>query len=63
LLIAGLAFDRTMNALAVIKRHYRIVMRAGGSSLVILGILQVTGLWTQLTGRLQTTSGNRDLPL
>lgn len=63
LLIAGLTFDKAMNAFAVIKRNYRTFMRAGGASLVILGVLQVTGIWTSLTARLQTTFGSWELPL
>lgn len=63
LLIAGLAFDRAMNAFAAVKRNYRTFMLAGGLSLVILGVLQVTGIWTRLTARLQTAFGSWDLPL
>ncbi|HEX6423191.1 MAG TPA: cytochrome c biogenesis protein CcdA [Acidimicrobiales bacterium] len=46
LLVTGLAFVRAMNALAVVKRHYRSVMLAGGSMLVAIEVLQVTGVWT-----------------
>src|SRR5690606_36636611 len=39
-LVTGLAFDRAMRALAVVKRHYRAVMVGGGSMLVAIGLLQ-----------------------
>lgn len=63
LLIAGLAFTRAMGAFAAVKRHYRAVMTAGGAALVLLGILQLTGLWTRWTSQLQTSFGGWDLPL
>ena len=63
LLVTGLAFTRAMGAFAVVKRHYRAVMVAGGASLVFLGILQVTGVWAAWTSELQTRFGGWDLPL
>jgi cytochrome c-type biogenesis protein len=63
LLVAGLAFTRAMGAFAVVKRHYRTLMVAGGASLVLLGVLQVTGVWAAWTSELQTRFGSWDLPL
>lgn len=63
LLISGLAFNRAMNTFAVIKRHYRTLMVSGGAMLVMLGILQVTGVWTNWMGLLQTRFGGSSLPL
>ena len=62
-LIAGLAFDRAMHAMAAVKRHYRAMMITGGSVLVAIGILQVTGIWTELMDRLQSNFGGTKLPL
>ena len=62
-LATGLAFDRAMRMLAVVKRHYRAVMVTGGSMLVLLGLLQVTGVWTELMSQLQTRFGAQNLPL
>ena len=62
-LITGLAFDRAMHAMAVVKRHYRAMMTAGGSVLVAIGILQLTGIWTQLMDKLQSNFGGTKLPL
>lgn len=63
LLLAGLAFTRAMSVFAVVRRHYSTMMRVGGASLVLLGVLQVTGVWTSWTAELQTRFGAWDLPL
>jgi cytochrome c-type biogenesis protein len=63
LLLSGLAFNRAMNTFARIKRHYGALMVAGGAMLVVLGILQVTGVWTTWMGLLQTRFGGSSLPL
>lgn len=62
-LVTGLAFARAMRALAVVKRHYRAVMTTGGAMLVLIGVLQVSGVWAELMNRLQTSFGGADLPL
>jgi cytochrome c-type biogenesis protein len=62
-LVLGLAFDRAMHALAFVKRHYRTVMLSGGAALVVIGALQVTGIWTALMERLQSRFGGTQLPL
>lgn len=63
LLIAGLAFNRAMGAFAVVKRNYRWFMVASGAMLVLLGMLQVTGVWTQWMDGLQSRFGGAELPL
>lgn len=62
-LATGLAFDRAMRALAVVRRHGRAVTAAGGVALVAIGLLQVTGVWTALMNELQTRFGGASLPL
>lgn len=62
-LVAGLAFDRSMRAFGWVKRHYRAVMLAGGGMLVVIGLMQVTGVWTVVMAALQTRFGGADLPL
>jgi cytochrome c-type biogenesis protein len=62
-LLTGLAFDRALGALAVVKRHYRAGMITGGAMLVVIGVLQVSGVWTSLMNGLQTRFGGTDLPL
>jgi cytochrome c-type biogenesis protein len=56
-LVTGLAFGRTMTALAAVKRHGQAVMVAGGLMLVLLGVLQVTGVWTELLEQVQVRFG------
>jgi cytochrome c-type biogenesis protein len=50
---AALAYRRALGAFGVVKRHYQLVMRAGGGLLVLIGGLLVTGLWGELTATLQ----------
>jgi len=40
------------------RRHTRLVMGTGGSLLVIIGLLQVTGTWGDLIARLQGIVGS-----
>lgn len=47
--LTGLAFRRALGTFAVVKRHYAWVMGIGGGMLVLLGVLMVTGLWTELS--------------
>ena len=54
-ILAAVLFRQTLGALKVVKRHYAAVTRLGGALLVVVGILLVSGLWTDLVGQLQTT--------
>lgn len=63
LLIAGLAFTRAMTTFSFIQRHYRAFMIAGGVGLILLGVLQLTGLWLTVTDALQRSFGGWALPL
>jgi cytochrome c-type biogenesis protein len=47
-LITGLAFGKVTAALAVVRRHYAVVIGVGGIVLVTMGILIWTGEFTQL---------------
>jgi cytochrome c-type biogenesis protein len=47
-LITGLAFGRVTSALTVIKRHYPVVIGAGGAVLITMGVLIWTGEFTTL---------------
>ncbi|WP_067490878.1 cytochrome c biogenesis CcdA family protein [Actinomadura hibisca] len=48
-LATALAYRRALGAFGAVKRHYALVMRVGGGMLVLLGLLLVTGLWSDLT--------------
>jgi cytochrome c-type biogenesis protein len=54
-ILLALAFHRMAGAMAWVKRHYVWVMRIGGGMLVLVGILLVSGAWTQFTIWLRVT--------
>lgn len=53
--ILALAFSRSMRAIGWVKAHYALVMRIGGAMLLALGVLMLTGLWTDFTIWLRVT--------
>lgn len=55
--VAAVAYRRVLGAFSLVKRHYRLVMGAGGAMLVVIGVLLVTGLWTELTASMQGLIG------
>ena len=52
-ILTGVAFRRALGALALAKRHYRMVTRLGGSLLVVIGVLLATGVWQQIVTWMQ----------
>ena len=47
-LLTALAFSRATTAFAVIKRHYRAIVANGGAILVAMGVLILSGGFTEL---------------
>jgi cytochrome c-type biogenesis protein len=47
-LIVAAAFQRVVNVLGFFRRNAPLVSRIGGAMLVIVGILEVTGVWTSV---------------
>ncbi|WP_183095655.1 cytochrome c biogenesis CcdA family protein [Nocardioides stalactiti] len=47
-IVAGLAYRRTLGAVAWVRRHQVWVMRLGGGFMVLLGLAMVTGVWDHL---------------
>jgi cytochrome c-type biogenesis protein len=47
-ILTGLAFGSMTSALAVVRRHYPIVIGTGGAVLIAMGVLMFTGEFTQL---------------
>ncbi len=47
-IIVGLAFSRVSGTLQWVRSHYLLIMRIGGGTMVLVGVLLVTGLWDQL---------------
>jgi cytochrome c-type biogenesis protein len=52
-LLTALAFSRMTTAFAVVKRHYRLIMAAGGVILIAMGVLIYTNELFQLNLRAQ----------
>jgi cytochrome c-type biogenesis protein len=52
-LATALAFSRMTTAFAVIRRHYAVVIGVGGAILVAMGILILSGEFTQLNTQAQ----------
>jgi cytochrome c-type biogenesis protein len=51
--LIGLLFDRLAGAVDWAKRHHRGIQVAGGTVMIALGVLLVTGLWTDAMGALR----------
>jgi cytochrome c-type biogenesis protein len=54
----AIAFSRLTTAFAVVKRHYGVVMAAGGAILIVMGILILTGGFTDLNIQAQKLTTN-----
>lgn len=52
-ILTGLAFRRALAVFAVVRRHSQLVMRLGGGMLVLIGLLLMSGLWSELTIQLR----------
>ncbi|GAA4620920.1 cytochrome c biogenesis protein CcdA [Actinoallomurus vinaceus] len=52
-LLTAVAYRKALGAFGWVKRHYQAVTRIGGGLLVAIGVLLVTGLWSDLTIQLQ----------
>ena len=55
-LILALAFSRAMRAVSWLRAHSATIARIGGAMLVIVGILLVTGVWTEVTIWMRTVA-------
>jgi cytochrome c-type biogenesis protein len=50
-LLIALAFERMTDALAVVKRHFPVIIGIGGAVMIVLGVLIVTGEFTTLNSQ------------
>ena len=50
-LLIALAFERATEALAVVKRHFPVVIGIGGAVMIVLGVLILTGEFTTLNAQ------------
>ncbi len=62
-LLAAASVHKVMASFRWARRHARAVMGLGGAMLVVLGVLQVTGLWLSLISRLQGLIAGWQVPL
>jgi cytochrome c-type biogenesis protein len=51
-LLVALGFGWATRSISFVKRHMRAVNIVGGSILIVIGLLMVTGLWSDLMSRL-----------
>jgi cytochrome c-type biogenesis protein len=61
-LLIALAFERMMGALAVVKRHFPVVIAVGGVVMIALGLLILTGEFTVLNAKAQEMTSSLGLP-
>lgn len=61
--LAAISAQKVMTSFGWARRHARAVMRAGGAMLIVLGLLQVSGLWLVLISRLQGLIVGWQVPL
>lgn len=62
-IVAAVSMQKAMVSFGWARRHAQAVMRTGGAMLVLLGLLQVTGLWTLVMARLQGVITGWQVPL
>lgn len=62
-LITALAFSRATTAFAVIKRHYSAIVATGGGILIVMGVLILSGAFTELNTWAQKVTNELGLNL
>jgi len=62
-LLVALGFGWATRTVGFLRRHIRVVNIIGGVLLIVLGILMVSGLWTDIMSRLTAVMGSVILPL
>lgn len=62
-LIVALGLGWATKSLSFMRRHVRTVNIIGGSLLILLGLLMVTGIWSAIMSSLQGVIGSVELPI
>ncbi|WP_417233648.1 cytochrome c biogenesis CcdA family protein [Arthrobacter sp.] len=62
-LLVALGLERVTRALGFVRRHMRAFNIAGGSLLILIGLLMLTGTWTHWIYELQNLSGTFTTPV
>jgi cytochrome c-type biogenesis protein len=53
--VAGLLYTKMARAVGFMRRHQLALLRVGGVLMVVVGLLLVTGVWTEVTASLRST--------
>jgi cytochrome c-type biogenesis protein len=61
-LLIALAFERMTTALAVVKRHFPVIIAVGGLVMITLGLLILTGEFTILNAKAQEWTTELGIP-
>jgi cytochrome c-type biogenesis protein len=61
-LLIALAFERMTSALAVVKRHFPVIIGVGGAVMIVLGVLILTGEFTVLNSKASELTQELGLP-
>ena len=62
-LLVALGFGWASRALTFLRRHIRTINIIGGVLLIVLGVLMVTGIWTDIMSKLGAVMSSVELPL
>nr|WP_223172384.1 cytochrome c biogenesis protein CcdA [Microbacterium sp. NIBRBAC000506063] len=62
-LLIALGFNWATRTVGFLRRHIRVVNIIGGVLLILLGLLMVTGLWTEIMSKLGAVMISVELPL
>ncbi|MGA7147857.1 MAG: cytochrome c biogenesis protein CcdA [Microbacterium sp.] len=62
-ILLALGFGWATRSVAFVRRHIRIVNIVGGALLIVVGLLMVTGIWTEMMAQLQGVFSSVPLPL
>ena len=62
-LLAALGVQRAFKVFAFARRRARLIMQAGGILLIVVGVLQVTGVWASLIAEMQFLVAGWQTPL
>jgi cytochrome c-type biogenesis protein len=62
-ILAAMSVQKVMRSFGWARRHTRGIMVFGGGMLIVLGLLQVTGLWLSLISRFQGVIAGWQVPL
>lgn len=62
-LVAAFSFGRATRPYGWARRHVRVIVRGGGAFLVLIGLAQLTGVWSTGLAQLQGVIGGWQSPL